>query len=1082
MKRCLIGLVVLLAGFAQGAESGLPQLVIKGRDGGQALPIVEVLVSVEVEGRIAEIIYEIAYQNNTERRHEGEFSLQLPPGATVSTYAIDIRGEMRPAVAVEKERARKAYDTITSKLMDPGIVEREANNTYRTRIFPIEAKSVKRVRIGYLRELGPDRSLDVPLACEGLVTRFQLTVKQPPMEPEFVGFTSPKAQRSNDSTWQWLGNNITLSGSLVLPPCPIPAGFSTSRVEGKPDGVRHFVVQGELARLEDNVSLPWKNVRLIWDASYSGRFRGQASEVAALDQIWPWLSAETTVTMQQLSTELSPEKVISVRDGDGRAVTDWIKGITYDGSADYSLVPPFDGVTLIIGDGVVSSPLWKARSRSGGPVILLNSTDAFGSPTTPAGVDVVLDPRREDFLATLQGLRNPTALVGLARENWSLVKLGQQYRLTGLLPPEAPATLQLSDGEIATKEISTVPTINSGEWNFARRLWAQDRLSKLEWQHDPEQIRQHAMAERLACDFTSLIVLERMEDHILYEIPPPEPELLKEYQRVILRKQFTAAGHAWTAWNRKQHWYQTEPPWIDTELRTEAAAVAIFTKAARSVFDEAAIGQATIPALETWTAAAEASANAANRINSHESFLEWQTDVGERFIGLQTIRDANADHSPEGPFHVSVRGFVVERDVIEGETPFLIRDAIQKVGGPTHYGSLSRVFLYRDGQRTGYNLNSRDAKPIFLRPCDMIVVESEPQISFLSASDPFADGFFAERSSAALGGGSPVFEQPGLARPVLPRQPANDTVGGEAQETTVASFSGAPLPAPSSPLLDQAFLEALRTAADPKAFYQESLSGDFGKFPVSQATVIETARWFSSREDKDLTYRILTNLCELEANQVEGTRALALWLVEFGDRERAVAILKRLTIVAPDEATTALVLYDLARISGETPDFLEAVKFDLAARSKDTLSPVVLTDYFSRGGRATGPAGFVTPQAMPSDLRIVVASAGGEASLDVLPPTLTSQKNPGELIEDYGVWSFDHPRVLEYQVRRAIPGAYRPKLIRWSNNEGPITVRIDTYLRWGTETEEHRSTTLLMSEREMALPEILFQWRVDGGR
>ena len=63
------------------------------------------------------------------------------------------------------------------------------------------------------------------------------------------------------------------------------------------------------------------------------------------------------------------------------------------------------------------------------------------------------------------------------------------------------------------------------EWTFARRIWAQRRLATLEERGSRLQITEFSETERLVSDFTSLIVLERMSDHIRYRIPPPEPKL-----------------------------------------------------------------------------------------------------------------------------------------------------------------------------------------------------------------------------------------------------------------------------------------------------------------------------------------------------------------------------------------------------------------------------------------------------------------------------------------------------------------------------------------------------------------------------
>ena len=1074
MTRLLPALLALAA--TPLAAQGLPQLAVEGKN----LEILEALVSVEVEGRVAEIVYELAYQNDSNRRQEGEFSLQLPPDATVSTYAIDVLGVMRPAVSVEKERARNAYESIKRRQVDPGIVERQAGNVYRTRVFPLEPKSAKRVRIGYLRELNENGSLDLPLACEGRIGRFELTVRHPASTPGFKDLKLPGPERPDKDTWHWTADDFRLSGGLVLPPFPAGHRVESLRVEGPPGGTRHLVIQGELSPQDAALSEAWRKVRVIWDASYSGRFRDHAAELAALDQIWNWLG-ETEVTLQTLSTELSPPLKVSLSDDGARVLREALQKTRYDGSADYSKIHLSGDITLLVGDGIVSSPIWRPFGAATGPVFLIKSTEGPASPEVLSAVDVEIDPRREDFLTRLREHRSPPLIQGLPRHLWNFVRTGSRYRLTGIIPPEIPATLHFHGGGMPDREISTAPTHGTEEWNFTRRLWAQDRLSDLEGRRDRDGILAHSVAERLASDFTSLIVLERMEDHLRYRIPPPEPDLLTEYQR-LLPAETLWTGNAFVAWNGKRHWYTTDFPWIDTELREEAATVAIFTKAARRIFEEPALKASTVPALEAWIPEATATAANAAKIESKAGYEAWQAEARARFGALRKIREDNAARSPNRSFGVSVRGFVKERGVYQGESPFELKDAVAKAGGPNTYGTLSRVFLYRDGQRTGYNLESRQATAVPLRPCDMIVVESLPPPAYLYLSaDPFAAPAaggdpLIDAHGPAAGGGAPVFETAGQAKPPTPRTPGTDPFGGGQRGTEEAAFIDG-FAAPAATDADADFLAALRAAPDPAAFYREALDGPFGADPVAPATVVEAARFLYSKGNADLAWKVLTTLCELEPNPVEATRALAFWLAEFGQRDRAFNLLGALLAAVPDKATKALVEQDRARLAGERDLFVPAVTADLESGETKSLAPVLLTDLFTLGGRAPKAAADFRAQAMPSDLRLVVSCAGGRAILEIAAPGRPLfQVEDAFGTDDEAVWRFDHPRLLEYQVRRALPGTYAPSLVRESETGGPVTVRLDVYLRWGTKDEERRSVTLLMDQSRMDLPKIDFGW------
>ena len=73
---------------------------------------------------------------------------------------------------------------------------------------------------------------------------------------------------------------------------------------------------------------------------------------------------------------------------------------------------------------------------------------------------------------------------------------------------------------------------------LARTIWANKKLNELET--DPQvrdsDLIEHAKANQLVTDHTSLIVLEELEDYLEHDIRPPE-ELLKDWLKQRRDKQ-----------------------------------------------------------------------------------------------------------------------------------------------------------------------------------------------------------------------------------------------------------------------------------------------------------------------------------------------------------------------------------------------------------------------------------------------------------------------------------------------------------------------------------------------------------------
>lgn len=80
-------------------------------------------VEVEVIGNVAETTMTMWFRNDSDRVLEGELVFPLQVDQTVSSYALEIEGEMREGVVVEKQRARIIFEDIVRQGITPGLVE-----------------------------------------------------------------------------------------------------------------------------------------------------------------------------------------------------------------------------------------------------------------------------------------------------------------------------------------------------------------------------------------------------------------------------------------------------------------------------------------------------------------------------------------------------------------------------------------------------------------------------------------------------------------------------------------------------------------------------------------------------------------------------------------------------------------------------------------------------------------------------------------------------------------------------------------------------------------------------------------------
>lgn len=1110
--------VFLLAGSLLRAQVALPDLTIKEQGEKQSLDLQELAVEVRIEGRLVETVLELKFFNHSKRMQEGEFVLQLPPGATVSTYALEIKGRMRAGVAVEKDRARNAYESIKRRMVDPGLVEREKGNIYRTRIFPIEALKSKRVRIGFIQTLPADGKYIFPLHCDDLLEKFSCVVQGTNIAPLLSSEGLPDGSEKIDpEQWQWQAEKVKLDGKLEVKSGAVEKMAEPAkpkiRIDRQGDGAAYFLIQGKISEgkapieIDDKNPGKWKKIRLIWDASYSRR--GQTQEVqeaefAALRRIWEWQD-ECEVSLHLLGIGLGKARTFKLGENDGaiKKLEKALSEVSYDGAADFSKITPWDGVTLLVTDGKVSSPIWNLDD--GQPIedyYLITSTAGRVAPGLLKSNATWIDLRSDDWWDRLTRTPIKIGIKGGPPGPIDVTRSGDYFIVSGRLPTDFT-------GEIIVRPPRSKQIVITGEgrsggneeqWSFLRRVWAQRRLSVLEAEGNKASIIAFAESERLVSDFTSLIVLERFEDHLRYRIPPPEPDLLSLYKQRVGAEEDAGRVAALRAWREKNAWYNTKFSWLDGELEEELRMVAIWVKSSKAAFPKTKRNQQALQPFEKWLPEARQVIAAKDSLSTGKEFKNWQSQVGQRMKDLDGIREQEVKVNPKQVLYVSVRGFVRAQEVYSGAAPFGLREAVEKAGGPNYYGSWQRVYLYRGAQRTGYNLESDGYTDVKLRWGDMIVVENVPYRyppTFLTAAgglgvDPFAspgdfgsaaDPFADPDDSMVGSAGDPVFEQAGEAQvrqeQVHPAWAPRLSVGGsQAYEGTVNGEAGDGGALEQVEGIDPSLLKSLQDHPNPAKKYADLLKGKFGQRSVSMATVIELARFFFARKEADLGQRILSNLCELQSNPVEATRSYAYWLAELGETQRAIEIFTALAEVVPDEASRAIIYFDLGQISEQANFFGKSVEAEMMLGEKSSLPAIALTDYFASDGKAKGEAengangtlsGF-KKNAMPSDVRIVITSVGGRSETEIVEPS-----DFGVLL-DHGGRLLKSDRVQEYQVRRALPGPYKVSLMHWEADFSPLTIHVRYYIRWASGKQEKRTRTMLMEERRLQLDDVIFGW------
>ncbi|MBF0544109.1 MAG: VWA domain-containing protein [Candidatus Riflebacteria bacterium] len=116
-------------------------------------------VKIEINDTAAQTQVDQVFFNNEPRVIEGLYIFPLPIGASISGFSMDIEGKLTKGELLEADKARKIYEDIVRQMRDPGLLEFMGTGIFKTRIYPIEANSEKKIKLSYQETLKSEGNL-----------------------------------------------------------------------------------------------------------------------------------------------------------------------------------------------------------------------------------------------------------------------------------------------------------------------------------------------------------------------------------------------------------------------------------------------------------------------------------------------------------------------------------------------------------------------------------------------------------------------------------------------------------------------------------------------------------------------------------------------------------------------------------------------------------------------------------------------------------------------------------------------------------------------------------------------------------
>lgn len=512
-------------------------------------------VEVAVTGNVALTTYDMTFFNPNSMVLEGEFVFPLAEDQNVSALALDINGELREGVVVGKEKARQTFEAIVRQGIDPAIVEKTAGNQFKTRIYPFNPGSTRRVRVTVEEPLSTKDNAylyQLPLQMKETLQAFSIVVEIPEesvasipkMDTDLSNFAFSSVQKVWRAKFEQ--NNYELNNKITfLLPKKDKEPVFTHQQGSETFFYADVAVQGALR----DKKLPTK-LAIVWDTSLSGGRRDLAREKRLLGAYLKKIgNADVTLLSFHITTDI--KKKFSIKGGNWNALEAAIDALAYDGGT------RFDGIDLkgisadeilLFSDGV-STFGNSVLAQVPAPLFAISSATEYnrGALThlaNSSGGGFINLSRMSDEAALVRLSEQPLKLLSYSFDKNKIKEvypavgadIDQNLTLVGILTGTGTAEISVTFGfdknsVVATKKLK----IQSGGDNPAvARLWAQQKIKVLEGESEKneEAIVQLGKAYSLVTEFTSLIVLERLEDYVQHEIVPPQ-SLRKQYDQIM---------------------------------------------------------------------------------------------------------------------------------------------------------------------------------------------------------------------------------------------------------------------------------------------------------------------------------------------------------------------------------------------------------------------------------------------------------------------------------------------------------------------------------------------------------------------
>lgn len=507
-------------------------------------------VAVKILGNVAITTYDMQFYNSSNRVLEGELKFPLQQNQSVTRFALDISGNLREAVIVEQEKARVAFESTVRQNIDPALLEKTKGNNYKARVYPIPAKGYKRVVLACQEELIQQSGsylYRLPMYFKKELKDFSLTFT--------ILNQKNKPTTENDSLSGFKYNPKTKTYSLsfnakkYIPQNEIIVKIPLSPTKDKLIISENYFYYNKLLNIVPRKKKKAKQITIFWDTSFSQKNKNTLSESNLLEAYFKTFE-NVKVKFIGFNITTSKTKNFTIKKGEWKALKKHIEKQVYDGASNFDFLKKHKDNSdeyLVFTDGLntlskLNFDMFTKRTY------LINSAVSSNHETLAN----IANNTGGNYI-NLRGLTTKNALKKLENETLQLVGtnidksidfypkkgsiVSNNFSFVGNRIPKQDFTLSFGYGNEIVKEVQVRINEPAYKNEVVKKRWASEKIKHLSKNKEDNRIKiiELSKSYKVVSPFTSMLILDRVEDYVTYNIEPPK-ELLKEYKKLLAEK------------------------------------------------------------------------------------------------------------------------------------------------------------------------------------------------------------------------------------------------------------------------------------------------------------------------------------------------------------------------------------------------------------------------------------------------------------------------------------------------------------------------------------------------------------------